>query len=274
MSTGTAAKILGTAQELTGGDAGSGDIGILTLNEIPRREDTAQVEAELRNGGALLVVTGPNLALHLAAHTLERGSGDHSFGGTANAHEDVGRRVLNGGHNPGADITVQNQFDAGTRLADLLDQVFVAGTIQHDDGHIFDLLAERTGHCAHVVGDRGIDINHALGAFTNGELVHIGDTLPVVQGTPFGDGDHRDGPRHPLGEQGRAFNGINGDIHLGAITSTDALAGVEHRGLVLFTLADDDEAVHWYTVERVAHRINSGLIGTNLIPTAHPTRTA
>ena len=51
-----------------------------------------------------------------------------------------------------------------------------------------------------------------------------------------------------------------------------ALAGVEHRRLVLLALADDDDAVHVDGVQREAHRVDGGLVGRDLVALAHPAR--
>ena len=47
------------------------------------------------------------------------------------------------------------------------------------------------------------------------------------------------------------------------------LAVVEHRRLVLLALADHDDAVHRDGVEHVAHRVDGGLVGGDLVARAH-----
>ena len=48
-------------------------------------------------------------------------------------------------------------------------------------------------------------------------------------------------------------------------------AGVEeHWRLVLFTLTDDDDAVHGHRVQHVAHGIHGGPVGPLLVAPAHP----
>ena len=50
------------------------------------------------------------------------------------------------------------------------------------------------------------------------------------------------------------------------------LAVVEHRRLVLLALADDDDAVHLDGVEHVAHGVDGGLVGGDLVAAADPAR--
>ena len=50
----------------------------------------------------------------------------------------------------------------------------------------------------------------------------------------------------------------------------DLLAVVEHRRLVLLPLADHDGAVHRDRVEDVAHRVDRGLVGGDLVAAPDP----
>ena len=54
--------------------------------------------------------------------------------------------------------------------------------------------------------------------------------------------------------------------------STDALADVQHRGLVSLTLADDDPAGEVDLVHRPAHRLGRGGVGTVALAASHEPR--
>src|SRR5699024_11218737 len=56
----------------------------------------------------------------------------------------------------------------------------------------------------------------------------------------------------------------------GALPVTDLLAVVEHRGLVLLALADDDDTVHAHARDHRAHRVHGGPVGAVLVAPAHP----
>ncbi len=56
----------------------------------------------------------------------------------------------------------------------------------------------------------------------------------------------------------------------GGEPSPICLAVVEHRGLVLLALADDDDAVHGHRLEHDPHGVDGGAVGALLVTPAHP----
>ena len=56
----------------------------------------------------------------------------------------------------------------------------------------------------------------------------------------------------------------------GRAAVADLLAVEEHRRFVLLALADHDDAVHRDRVEHVAHRVDGGAVGGDLVAAADP----
>ena len=58
-----------------------------------------------------------------------------------------------------------------------------------------------------------------------------------------------------------ALDGVDGDVEAHLVALADLLAVVEHRGVVLLALADDDLAQHVRLAEGEAHRLGGGAVG-------------
>ena len=73
----------------------------------------------------------------------------------------------------------------------------------------------------------------------------------------------------PLRGQGRAFERVDGDVHLGA-TTADFFTDVQHRSLILLTLTNHNFAADRAGLQGVAHRIDGGAVGRNLVAPTEP----
>ena len=144
-------------------------------------------------GGALLVVAGPEAALDGAAHALERRGGDDALGRAADAEQDVGAGVGPGGGDAAGDVAVGDEADAGAGLADLADQLVVAGAVEHHGGELGDPLAEGLGHGVEVLGGGGGDVDDVGGLGADRDLLHVHDRPGVEHRAPLADGDDGDG---------------------------------------------------------------------------------
>ena len=120
------------------------------------------------------------------------------------------------------------------------------------------------GDGVHVFGGRGVEVDGSCGDVRpDGDLVHV-DIGGVQKRSPRPHRDHREGIGHGLGAEGGAFERVEGDIDLLALSGAHALADIEHRGLVALALADDHPAPDVEAVELGPHGIDRGLVGIGL----------
>ena len=123
-------------EQLAVGDAGGGEEAVVARHEVVGAQHLVEVVAGVEGGVALVVVAGPEPALELAAHALEGGGGDDALGRAADAEEDVGARVGQGGGDGAGHVAVGDEADAGAGLADLGDEVVVAGAVEDHGGDV------------------------------------------------------------------------------------------------------------------------------------------
>ena len=150
------------------------------------------------------------------------------------------------------------------------DQVLVPGAVEDADGDVAGGALLRLGDAADVLGDRRGDVDDVGGGGAGGELLHVEDGRRVVHRAAVGDGHDGDRVGHALGHQRGAVDRVDGDVALRARAVADLLAVVEHRGLVLLALADDDDAVHADGADQGAHRVDRRAVAAVLVAAADP----
>src|SRR6478736_2516918 len=244
-----------SAEQLAVRDAGR-DEEALTHDEVVGGQDAVEVVTGVEGLLALLVVLGPELALDDAAGALDGARGDDALRGAADAEQQVDAGVGTGRHDGTRDVTVDDVADAGTGVADLLGEVVVARTVQHDDGDVGRGLPLGLGDAPDVLGDREPDVD---------DVGRVGHRAAV------GDGHDGDGVVHALGGQRGAVDRVDGDVDLGAGAVTDLLAVEEHRRVVLLTLPDDDDPAHADGRDHRAHGLDGGTVCLVLLAAADPT---
>src|SRR5215218_6768055 len=119
------------AQQLAVGDAGR-DEEALTDDEVVGGQDAIEVVAGVEGLLALLVVLGPEPALDDAADALDGAGGDDPLRRAADAQEQVDTGARAGRHHGARDVAVDDVADAGAGVADLLGEVLVARSVEHD----------------------------------------------------------------------------------------------------------------------------------------------
>ena len=144
------------------------------------------------------------------------------------------------------------------------------GPVEQHDGHVGGRDALGLGDLVDVLGDGVADVDDVGGLGAGDELLHVEDRGRVVHRAARRDGQHRDRVVHALGGQGRAVDRVDRDVALGAGAVADLLAVVEHRGVVLLALADDDDAVHADGGDHHAHRVDGHAVGAVLVARARP----
>jgi hypothetical protein len=90
---------------------------------------------------ALSVIARPEASLNCAAEASHCTGRDDSFGSASNPGEKINTGTWSRGHNGAGYVTVGNEFNSGTRLADIVHKFFVPGAIKYANGQVCDALA-------------------------------------------------------------------------------------------------------------------------------------
>ena len=148
----------------------------------------------------------------------------------------------------------------------------MALTVEHDNGHVADLDVAALGDQRAGLGDWAVKVEQIGDVACSRQLLHVDAGAGVEHRPARRNGDHGQRARHSLRCQRRSFERIdrNVDLRVGAVA--DVLSVEEHRRLILLTLADYNDTVHRNRVEHKAHRVNGGLIGSQLVAHAHQSR--
>src|SRR5690606_36321772 len=100
-------------QELATGDARGREEDVVGRHQVVGGHDPIEILAGLHGESPLLLVAGPQTALDLAAHALQRRGGDDGLGGATDAEHHVDLLVVLGGGDGGGDVTVPEDGDSG-----------------------------------------------------------------------------------------------------------------------------------------------------------------
>src|SRR5829696_5673709 len=119
-------------EEVAVADASGAEEHVVARHEVVAGEHAVEVVAGIECCLTLVVVAGVETPEHLATHALQRRGGDDALGRAADAEEDVGATVGCGDGDRRGDVAVLDELDARAGLAALLDDVVVAGTVEHD----------------------------------------------------------------------------------------------------------------------------------------------
>jgi len=115
------------------------------------------------------------------------------------------------------------------------------------------------------------DVDCASRSLADDQLLHVA-VRRVHQAALTGRRRSKDTDsiRQTVRAQVRAFEGVDCDLDRVAVALADFFADEEHRRLVPLALADDDGSLDVELVERAAHGVASGLVGTVSVAFAHP----
>ena len=103
-----------------------------------------------------------------------------------------------------------------------------------------------------------------------GELLHVDAGAGVEHRLPVAGRDHGQRVGLALRAQLGALQRVDRDVDRDAVAGADPLAVEQHRRLVLLALADHDDAVHLDRRQHVAHGVDGGLVGRDLVAEADP----
>ena len=84
-------------------------------------------------------------ALHPTVQAPHGRGGEHPFGCAADPHDGMDVGAADGGRDAGREVAVGDQPDARPGAADLLDQLLVPRTVEHDHDEVLHLAAETFG---------------------------------------------------------------------------------------------------------------------------------
>jgi hypothetical protein len=257
------------AQHRAGGDAGGGEHHVPAGDFMDAVFAVGVGEAHGARALDLAVILEQKAALHLGIDAAQRRRRDHAFGCAARAEVDVDAafRAAGGdaaGHVPGLD-----QHDARAGLTAFGHDLVVPFAVEQADDEVRDIHLLGAGEVAEVFGRRRVEIDHALRqSGADGDFLHV-DVGGVEEAALVGEGDDGHAVGRALGDDFGAFEGVDGDIHLGSALA-DLLADIEHGGFVHLAFADDDGAGDGDAVEGMAHGFHGGAVGGVLVAAAGP----
>ena len=233
------------------------------------RSTRCEVVALVERCLPLAVVARVQASQEQPVEAPQRAGRDHALGRAADAHACVDRGRLVGRKDRARDVAVEQELDPRPRGEDLLDQVRVARALEHGHRDVLRSLAAALRDPAQVLGDRGVELDDVGDVARHRELLHVDARARVEHRPPLGDRDDRDRVRQALGRQRRAVDGVDGQVDRRRGAGPDALAVVEHRRLVLLTLADDHDPVHLHRLQHRPHRVHGRLVHAFLVAPAH-----
>ncbi|KAG1647663.1 hypothetical protein GQR58_030425 [Nymphon striatum] len=258
------------SEQIAIGDAGGSEEAVVAGHQIIGVELAIEVVAGVESGLAFRVVARPQAALDLAAHALERRSGDDALGGAADAEEHIDACIGPRRCDRAGDVAVGNQPDTSPSRADLFDQLVVARPVEDHGGQVANTFALRARDAMQVLGDGGVEVDGADALRADRDLFHIHERARIKHGPGVGYGQNRNCVAAAIGRERGAIDRVDGNIDLGALAIAQSLAVVEHGGFVFFALADNDQAVHVDAAEHVAHGFDRGTIGAFFVTSTHP----
>ena len=238
-------------------------------HELVQLVDALTVQARLGHRPSLVVALGREPPLHPAARRLCSAGRHQSFGGAADAHQQVRLPGREQSGERSGHVSVGRRDHRGAGRENPPDQLLVARLVEHHHMQIGDGLSQRRRQGGQVVLGAPLDVDGAACGTGGNELVHVEGGPERRHRAPLGDRDRGERAGNALCAQGRALERVDGDVELtGALA--ELLAGVEHRGVVLSPLADHDGAAPGRLAEHGTHRIGRRGVGRVRVATAHP----
>src|SRR5829696_4356092 len=219
-------------QGLARGDAGSREDHVGAPDQVVQREFALGViEAvlpELRDLGAL---GRPHPGLHLPAQALHDSGGEDALGCPSYADDGVQVGPAHPHGYGGGEVALRPYLDARSRLPDLLYKPLVPVAVKDGDGYLRRPAAERSGDVFHVLRNRRVDVDAALRSRAHDQLAHVHVGRPE-HAPPRGRGDGGDGALLPLYEQLQTFDGLDGEVGVGA-SGPERVARADYTGVAL-----------------------------------------
>ena len=143
----------------------------------------------------------------------------------------------------------------------------MARPVEHGDDHVLDRLVLGLRERADVLADRASQVDDANPFWSRDDLLHVEEVLGVVHGAAVGHGDDAQCVLASGSGQARSIDRVDRDVAVWPLPVPDLLAVEEHRGFVLFALADDNNTGEVDRGEELAHGVDGGAVGSVLVTT-------
>ena len=262
--------VANAAQQLTVGDTGCGKEAVVAGDQVVGGQHAVEVVAGFQRLFTLCLVGRCQAALDNATGCLDSARCDNAFGGAAGAEHEVHAGVFAAGCDSAGDVTVEDDAGTGTCLANLLNQLGVAGAVQHAYGQLADLLALSLSDQVQVLLDGQAQVDELCGFGAGDQLLHVEHCGGVEHGAAVCHSNHGEGVVHAECGQAGTVDGVNRDVEGGTGAVADVLAVVQHGSLVLLAFTDDDGAVEVDGGEAVTHCVYGCTICEVLFACADP----
>src|SRR5690349_2292249 len=145
------------------GDAGGGKNHLLARRQVLGLVDAMLVlDAHLGNALFQLRLVDDEPPQHIAVQAANGGGGDDSFGRSAGAHDAMHASADDRGRDAGGEVAVADELDAGAGLANVRNELLVAGTVEHNDYQVINSALQPASNILQIVGHGGVEIYRVL----------------------------------------------------------------------------------------------------------------
>src|SRR5581483_11065773 len=182
-----------TLHERALGDSGSGKNQLLARREVLCGVDLVFVlDAHARNALFEFGLVHHKPSQHVAVEATDRCGCDHAFGRAAGAHHGVDPSADHGCRDAGRKIAITDQANTSAGGADVVDQLFVAGTIEDNDHQVLDIALQSFSNIFQIVGNGRVHFDCSLARRANHNLLHVA-IGSIEQASAFGGCQHGNG---------------------------------------------------------------------------------
>ena len=157
--------------------------------------------------------------------------------GAAGAEHEVHAGVFVAGCDSAGNVTVEDDAGTGTCLANLLNQLGVAGAVQHAaTGQLANLLTLSLSDQVQVLLDGQAQVDELCGFGAGDQLLHAEHCGGVEHGATVCHSNHGEGVVHAESGQAGTVDGVNRHVEGGTGAVADALASCTAWGPCPFRL--------------------------------------
>src|SRR5271169_4787350 len=173
-STNAFAEETDALEKIAVGDTGAGKDHFLAGSEVVSVVDAAGIfDTHFFEAGVMFRLADHQAREDLAVEAAQRRCGKHAFRRSARAHDHVHAGANDGGGDSSGEVAVPDEANAGSGLANLFDEFFVARAIQNDDDEIFDVAIQAPGNRFEVIGDGRVELHGTFTGWADYDFFHV-----------------------------------------------------------------------------------------------------